>query len=177
MFDENNWLSYAYLWQESPVWYWLAAGFALLALELMLDGSFFIFFPLGLGAIAVGLANLMEPTLSFEIDFIVLAVTSVSLAILSRWLLPKGKGLPVLNRLDDQVIGQESVLEEPISNGRGRVNVRGSLWTVRGPDMTTGAHVRIIGQDGNLLLVEPIEPPTVAAPAAPPPATDQTAVP
>lgn len=159
MFDDSNWLAYAYLWQDSPVWYWFAAGLVLLALELALDGSFFLFFPLGLGAVAAGIANLIDPTLSIEMDFVVMAVTAVTFAVIARWLMPKGRAMRGLNRMHDHLLGKESVLEKPIENGRGQISLRGSMWTVRGPDLAQGTRVRIIGHDGNTLMVEGIAAP------------------
>lgn len=164
MFQESNWLAYAFLWQNSPVWYWFAAGFVLLALEILLDGSFFVFFPVGLGAMAAGVANLIEPDLPYEIDAIIMATTAIVLAVVLRWLVPRRGGGAVLNRMTPQVVGEVTVLDEPILNGRGRLSVRGILWAVRGPDLQAGERVRVIDRDGNTLVVEAAPVPAGVAP-------------
>jgi len=45
---------------------------------------------------------------------------------------------------------------QTVDGGSGRVRVGDSEWIARGPDTPVGTRMRIIGNDGAILLVEPI---------------------
>lgn len=51
-------------------------------------------------------------------------------------------------------IGEAVVLNMPIENGAGRIRLGNRTWTVRGPNLPTGAKVRVTGVDGSVLLVD-----------------------
>jgi membrane protein implicated in regulation of membrane protease activity len=55
----------------------------------------------------------------------------------------------------EAMIGREFVLDEPIQSGRGRVRVADSVWLVTGPDLASGARVRVTDFQGAVLVVEP----------------------
>jgi membrane protein implicated in regulation of membrane protease activity len=60
----------------------------------------------------------------------------------------------MLNRRAAQLVGRVVPLERGIVNGRGRVQIADALWDVSGPELPTGAPVRIIGVEGMNLQVE-----------------------
>lgn len=155
MVDESSFLAYVPLWQDQACWYWFAAGLALLALEVAVDGTFFTFFPLGIGALVVGGVNWFAPDLAWQFDAIILAVTALVFAVIIRRYLPRRGDGTTLNAVNEQLVGQTLVLEEPIFAGRGRISLRGSLWLVRGPDLGAGTRVRVTGREGNYLKVVP----------------------
>lgn len=41
--------------------------------------------------------------------------------------------------------------------GRGKIKAGDSLWLVSGPDLPAGSQVRVTGQDGVVLRVEPVD--------------------
>ena len=53
-------------------------------------------------------------------------------------------------------VGEIALVVQPIESGSGRVKVGDSEWIARGPDTAVGQRVRISGNDGAILLVEPI---------------------
>ena len=56
-------------------------------------------------------------------------------------------------------IGRVVVLDQPIVNGFGEVEIDGHRWRVRGVDTPAGQEVEIVAIDGiqrNLLVVEPL---------------------
>ena len=53
-------------------------------------------------------------------------------------------------------MGRQFALHDAIVGGRGKIRVGDSVWLVSGPDLPVGAQVRVIGQDGVLLLVKPV---------------------
>ena len=64
----------------------------------------------------------------------------------------------MLNRRTRRLIGREAVLTQAIVNGRGRIAIEDSWWSVEGPDLPEASRVRIIGAKGSVLAVEPVQP-------------------
>ena len=60
---------------------------------------------------------------------------------------------PMLNRRAAQLVGRVVPLERGIVNGRGRVQIADAFWDVSGPDLPTGAAVRIVAAHGMTLEV------------------------
>ena len=60
-----------------------------------------------------------------------------------------------LNRRGSELVGRQFALHDAIIGGRGKIRVGDSLWLVSGPDLPAGAQVKVTGQDGAVLLVEP----------------------
>jgi membrane-bound serine protease (ClpP class) len=62
----------------------------------------------------------------------------------------------------EALIGAEVEVREPLTPA-GRVRVKGELWQARcATDAAAGDHVRVVGIDGLVLLVEPVTPPRAA---------------
>lgn len=138
-------------------WYWWALAAVLLVFEMMLPGVVFLF--LALGAAAAGFVLLIASDLSLEFQLLIFAVVSVLSAVGLRRTLRRLQhidGPPnTLNARGDALIGRTFVLDAPILNGRGRVNLGDGSWSVSGPDMVKGAKVRVKAVNGTELSVEP----------------------
>ncbi|VFS81736.1 nodulation efficiency protein D (NfeD) family protein [Pseudomonas aeruginosa] len=65
---------------------------------------------------------------------------------------------PGLQRRGDDLFGRTFPLHRAIVGGLGELRVEDALWLVSGPDLPRGALVRVTGQDGALLHVEPAVP-------------------
>ena len=74
---------------------------------------------------------------------------------------------PNLNRRGAQYVGRQFALVEPISNGRGRIRLGDSSWTVTGPDLPAGQTVEVVGADGAVLQVRPISADPGGCPTGP----------
>jgi inner membrane protein len=142
-----------------PYWLWFAIGAALLVLEVFAPGAAFLWF--GLSALIVGALSFGVPALPVWIEILLFA----GLAGGALWLWKRHRALlpadpnpaPMLNRRDQQLLGQTLTLETPIQNGRGQARVLDSLWLVEGPDLPAGRAVRVVGGAGTVLKVEPLE--------------------
>ncbi len=64
---------------------------------------------------------------------------------------------PHLNNLGSELLGNVYVLHQAIIDGRGRIKVNDGYWLVKGVNLPVGERVKVVGQDGIILLVEPVE--------------------
>jgi membrane protein implicated in regulation of membrane protease activity len=64
-----------------------------------------------------------------------------------------------MNHRGARMVGQTARVVEPIRHGTGRVHIGDGQWNARGVDAGVGDWVRIVGNDGSTLLVEPIPAP------------------
>lgn len=137
-------------------WSWIVAGLILLALELVVPGGFLLW--MGISGVATGLLTLVQP-MPWPLQWLIFGVLSlVTIAVWVRWNRSRATSSdrPYLNRRADHFIGHETVLEQAITQGFGRVVLGDTVWRVSGPDLPVGQAVRIVGSDGAVLKVEPV---------------------
>ena len=138
-------------------WYWWALAAVLLVFEMLLPGVVFLF--VAVGAAVAGAVVLVAPGLSLELQLVIFAVGAVASAAALRPTLRRlqeGRTAePTMKARGQSLVGRIVVLDTPILNGRGRINLGDGSWTVTGPDMVAGAKVRVKSVDGNELSVEP----------------------
>jgi len=148
-----EWLSHISFWH-----WWILAGM-LLILELTSPVFFFLW--LGFSAAAVGFLLLVFPGLSIEVQLVLFGILSV-VAVLAwrkfREVRPPASDQPLLNQRGQQYAGRVFTLDDPIVNGVGKIHVDDSTWRVKGPDLPAGAHVRVVGVDGVVFIVESVDP-------------------
>lgn len=136
-------------------WHWIAIGFSLMALEILLPSFFFLW--LGVAALAVGLIMLAVPDMLWSIQWTLFAVLGVGSFFAARTFI-KGKkhehNSSTLNKRASHWVGEVVVIETAIVNGRGKATVGDSIWSVTGPDMAAGAKAKVVGVDGTELKVE-----------------------
>ena len=136
-------------------WHWWATAAVLAAVETFIPGAVAIWF--AASAFVVGLLMLLVPIpLGWQLVlFGALGIVAVVLyRRYARTRAPRDEQ-PLLNQRGAQYIGHQLTLAEPIRNGAGRAHVGDSVWTVEGPDLPRGAHVRVVGVHGTALVVEP----------------------
>jgi len=139
-------------------WTWLALGAALLAIELLISGTFVLWW-FGIAAILVGLVSLVID-LSWQLELMAFAVLTL-VSALAWWQLGGRAKVSIdrsfLNRRTESFIGRVFTVETPITNGRGTVRIDDTVWRVSGPDCPAGSRVKVARVDGPLLMVETIE--------------------
>ena len=124
--------------QNLALWDWLAFAVLLLIVEVFGTAGYFLWF--GTAAAMVGLLLLAFPELSW---------------VWWRRLRKQPSVAPGLNRRGSELLGGEFLLHEAISAGRGKIKAGDSYWLVSGPDLAMGQRVKVVGQDGTVLKVEP----------------------
>lgn len=136
-------------------WHWLILAIALIILEILLPGAYFLW--MGISAAAVGGAMFIFPEMPLLTQIIIFAVLSVITVMIYKTHKKKNPVItdePALNRRGEQYIGRSFTLSEPIVNGMGKVKVDDSTWKVTGADMEAGATVRVVAVDGTTFMVE-----------------------
>jgi membrane protein implicated in regulation of membrane protease activity len=134
-------------------WNWFIAGGILLALEVLLPGTFMLW--LGLAAIATGVIGWIL-SMSWQAQIVVFAILAVISVLLGRKFNPGAEvdsDKPFLNRRADAFVGRVFTLDEPIVSGTGRVRVDDTTWRVTGPDCPAGTKIRVEKADGATLIV------------------------
>ncbi|MDH4871402.1 NfeD family protein [Pseudomonas sp. BN515] len=143
--------------QHLTYWDWLALGTLLLILEVFGAGGYLLW--IGVAAAGVGVITFIAPELHWAIQFLLFGVLSILTAVLwwrRQRSAAKVSDQPGLNRRGYEFVGREFALHEAISGGRGKIRAGDSVWLVSGPDLPAGSQVRVVGQDGVLLKVEPV---------------------
>lgn len=136
-------------------WHWWVLGLALLVLEIMMPGTFFLWLAVAAGI--TGLVMLVFPGMGWELELVVFAVLAVASVLIGRAIVkrhPIESEDATLNRRAEQYIGRFYVLVEPIRNGRGSLQVGDSVWRAAGPDLPAGTAVKVIAVEGAVLKVE-----------------------
>ena len=139
-------------------WSWWVLGVVLLILEIVVPGVFL--FWIGLAGIATGLLSLVlwgSAIWAWQVQVVTFVILSFVAVLIGRSVLKRGETAsdePHLNRRSESLVGRVVTVTDAIENGRGRVKVGDTTWSVSGPDQPTGAKVRIVSASGNELRVE-----------------------
>ena len=145
---------------ELGPWAWWVLGIVLLILEVLLPGVFLVW--IGIAAIITGALSLLlwdQVLWTWQLQWLVFAVLSLVAALIGRRIVSSRDGAsdqPHLNQRGQSLVGRTATLEQPISEGRGRIRLDDTMWSVQGPDLPVGARVRVTASNGRDLNVEPI---------------------
>jgi len=141
--------------QHLSYWNWLAMGTLLLILEVFGAGGYLLW--VGLAAASVGVLTFVFPELPWAWQYILFGLLSILTAVFwwrRQRSAAKPSDQPGLNQRGSELQGRQFILHEAIHEGRGKIKAGDSLWLVSGPDLPAGSQVRVIGQNGVILLVE-----------------------
>jgi len=143
----------------ASMWFWWGLALALLAVEAMMPGIFFLW--LGLAAAGTGVVRLLIPGIAPVAQWIVFSALSL-VAVGVAWKVrsarkAKPTDQPLLNQRAQQLVGRVYVLNTAIDNGRGRLKIGDAYWSAEGPDLPAGTRVRVLGVHDMTLRVIAME--------------------
>ncbi|HSX73932.1 MAG TPA: NfeD family protein [Shinella sp.] len=145
---------------ELGPWAWWVLGIVLLILEVLMPGVFLVW--IGIAAIVTGALSLLLWDAAFwtwHAQWLVFAVLSLVAVLIGRRIV-SARGTPSdqphLNQRGQSLVGRTATLEQPISEGRGRIRLDDTMWSVQGPDLPVGARVRVTESNGRDLTVEAV---------------------
>jgi len=133
-------------------------GIVLLILEVLLPGVFLVW--IGIAAILTGALSLLlweQAAWTWQLQWTIFALLSLAAALVGRRIVRSRGNMsdqPYLNQRGRSLIGRTATLEQPIREGRGRIRLDDTVWTVEGPDLPVGARVRVTASNGRDLTVE-----------------------
>ena len=136
-------------------WHWWVLGAVLVTIEMFVPSTILLW-P-GIAAGVVGFIALIYADVSWELSVFIFAVLTILSAVLGRIYVkrfPHSPSGPPLNRRGEQYVGRLFTLAQPIADGRGKLSIDDTIWMVEGPDLDTGARVKIVGIDSSVLKVE-----------------------
>lgn len=143
-------------------WHWLAIGFLLMALELILPGVFLLW--IGLAAVIVGVVAGIFGLEVLAAQLAVFAVLVLSIVVGVRKyrdkIMGKPSDQPTLNDRTAALIGKEYVATEALINGRGRLKIGDSWWsaeTTAAETLPAETRVKIIKAESGVLVVEKVQ--------------------
>ncbi len=140
-------------------WTWFIAAVLLLIFEIAAPGIFFIW--ISVAAAVNGLIVLAVPDLAPAAQGLVFAALAVVSTVLGRRYFgyhdDEDAAASGLNLGGTAHVGRIVTVTRDIRMGEGRVRLNDTEWLARGPDAPAGAVVRIVGADGPVLVVEPVE--------------------
>lgn len=142
---------------ELGQWTWWIAAAVLGIFELLAPGIFFIWLAAA-AAVVGGLLLVVDLSLTAQIAlFAVLSFVAVMAS--RRWFArhPPISDRPLLNQRARTYVGRSFALEQAIVNGRGKLRIGDTLWLASGPDLPVGTSVRVIDEEGGVLVVEAME--------------------
>ena len=134
-------------------WNWFIIAIAMLILEMLVPGVHFVWF--GMAAVVVGvLALSIDIPLHWQLIIFALVALG-SIYWVRRYWRPEAveSDQPNLNVRAAQYVGRIVTVEEAIAEGRGKVRIGDSVWNAEGPDAPKGAHVKVTGTNGTVLVV------------------------
>lgn len=135
-------------------WHWWILAAALIILEVFAPGAFFLW--LGIAAASVGGIVFLAPDMDWEYQVLLFSLLAVVSIIIWRKFFhssPQDTDQPNLNRRGQQYVGRVFTLDEPVTDGIGKVRVDDSTWKVHGEDCPVGTQVEVTGVDGTILQV------------------------
>lgn len=139
-------------------WFWFVLTLALFGLEMVVPGVIFMW--LAFASIVVGGIVLIDPSMGWEIQFIIFSVLGVISVYSGRTYLRKNPIISEDEELNDRgarYLGNQYTVERAMQNGEGKIRIGDTLWLVRGDfDAEVGSKVKVVGSDGVVLLVEKI---------------------
>lgn len=141
--------------EQLSFWHWWILAIVLLIMELFIPAAFFIW--ISAAALVVGFVVLLITALSWQLQFLLFAVLSITSVFVGRYYIrkyPNKTDQPALNRRGEQYVGRIFTLENAIVNGVGRVKVGDSYWRVEGEDAKVGDRVQVVGVKGSSFIVK-----------------------
>jgi membrane protein implicated in regulation of membrane protease activity len=128
--------------------WWVLAAF-LLILELTTKVFFFLW--LSFAAAAVGFLLLVFPSIPLLAQAVLFGALTLVAAVAWR---RQGQPPPTTPAAASLQRDRLLTLETPIVDGEGSLRVDGTSWRVTGPDLAAGSRVRVVGIEGETVVVE-----------------------
>lgn len=137
-------------------WLWILLGLALLAVEILTPGGFYVLF-FGAGALIVGGLVALGIGGSDALQWLLFSIGSIAALVLFRQRLLRMFKSPADGEVDSMGQSVATLLADLPAHGFGKAELRGTTWSVRNEgavDLTRGQRCRVIRVEGLTLWVK-----------------------
>lgn len=137
-------------------WHWWALGLIFVVIEGMLVTGWFA--ALAMAALIVGFLLSLHPTFGWPVQVAACALLTFIFHFVVRKLFfnMKTETGPTVNEKVREIMGRDFELQMPILNNYSELEINGTTWQLKGRDQKEGTRVRVIGLDGDVLVVAPV---------------------
>ncbi len=138
-------------------WHWLILSLVLFALEALGASGFLI--GAGIASALMAVILWLVPSLDWGVQLMLFGIGALVMTV-AWWKVfrryNEQTDHPELNNRAVQMVGRVIVLEQPVSNGQGRIQIGDTFWKVCSEtDLEAGTTVVISGCDGMVLQLTP----------------------
>jgi membrane protein implicated in regulation of membrane protease activity len=137
-------------------WTWLLLGLALMVLEAITPGGFYVIF-FGVGAVIVGLLELVGLEMPLAFQGILFVITSVAAMLIFRKPLLERFNRNTPTGIVDSIEGETAqALDDIPANGFGKAELRGTAWNAHNigdEPIVRAARCRVERVDGLTLYI------------------------
>nr|WP_246506267.1 NfeD family protein [Kistimonas asteriae] len=140
-------------------WHWLILSLVLFALEALGASGFLI--GAGIASALMALLLWLVPSMDWGVQLMLFGIGTLAMTV-AWWKVfrryNEQTDHPELNNRAVQMVGRVIVLEQPVSNGQGRIQIGDTFWKVRSEtELEVGTTVVVSGCDGMVLELTPKE--------------------
>lgn len=153
-------------------WHWWVFTLSFVVCAAMFQKVIFIWLTASTAAVGTLLWN--DPQIPIKIQFMLFGIITLVGVIISQYFVghrnrsrlnkitsdnPDFNNLEQSDQQQEELVGREFTLEEPIINGSGKLNFNNQQWRLRGKNAVAGSKIRIVSIDGidsTLLQVAPV---------------------
>ena len=132
-------------------WHWWVIGTLLMVFNVFSRNKILII--LGLVAIIVGFVLTLDPFFPVKHQLGGFLVLSTVLIFVTYGVFNKTVVVPLNEGPGKELIGKRFILDVPMFEGNGTLNIEGTIWNIEGRDLPKGSEVRVIACRGETLLV------------------------
>jgi len=137
-------------------WHWWALALIFVVVEAVMPSG--VFMSMALAGGFMGALFLAYPDITWQAQLGGFAAFTMVLSYPTTYFYRKKLGShDDFRSVAAKLIGEEIELTMPVQNGFGEIEVDGTIWSLKGPDIKKGERARIIGTDGDMLVVRPVK--------------------
>ena len=156
---------------ELEFWHWWAIALILVVVEALVPMG--IFGGMAIASAITGALFLAFPELHWKPQLAIFAALTTVFSGAWYMLLRKSSSAAYSTRQKaKEYIGRDLVLTQPLQNGFSELELDGICWELKGPNLRAGAKVRVVGVEGDILVVYPVVDGKIKA-SEPPPGNDE----
>ena len=139
-------------------WHWWALALIFVVVEAVMPSG--VFMSMALAGGFMGAIFLTFPDITWQAQLGGFAAFTMALTYpVTHFYRKKLGSHDDFRSVAAKLIGEEVTLTMPIQNGFGEITVDDQIWSLKGPDIKKGERVKIIGIDGDMLVVRPVNIP------------------